>query len=285
MNIQKPKLAAMNCHHRFYELEDFFASAKKNGYQYVEIWTGPQHYFMDYCGYESVEKIKNLEKKYGIKVIGICPEQTNPKPNNMAAKDPEMQQRVLQYFKNAIEVAYDVKANQVVVTSGWAFLSESIEEAYERSVEMLRKVAEYAEEKNMNLAIEALQPEESLIANTASDLKRLIDEVDRPALKVCLDTGAMARAGDTIQAYFDLFGDKVIHAHFVDVDMEKEITHLAWGDGNRNMEEDIKLFLQNHYSGILSVECVNGAYFSKPEEADRKSMDAYQKVKNVQIAY
>lgn len=285
MNIQKPKLAAMNCHHRFYELEDFFASAKKNGYQYVEIWTGPQHYFMDYCGYESVEKIKNLEKKYGIKVIGICPEQTNPKPNNMAAKNPEMQQRVLQYFKNAIEVACKVKTNQVVVTSGWAFLSESIEEAYERSVEMLRKVAEYAEEKNMNLAIEALQPEESLIANTASDLKRLIDEVDRPALKVCLDTGAMARAGDTIQTYFDLFGDKVIHAHFVDVDMEKKITHLAWGDGNRNMEEDIKLFLQNHYSGILSVECVNGAYFSKPEEADRKSMDAYQKVKNVQSAY
>lgn len=278
MSTQKIELAAMNCHHRFYELEDFFASAKENGYKYVEIWTGPQHFFMDYNGYESVEKLRRLEEKYGIKVIGICPEQTNPKPNNMAAKDEKMQERVLKYFKNAIDVACEVKANQVVVTSGWGFLSESVEEAYHRSVIMLRKVAEYAAEKGINLAIEALQPEESLIANTALELKKLIDEVDRPALKVCLDTGAMARAKDTIQTYFDVFGDKVIHAHFVDVDMEKETTHLAWGDGKRNMAKDIQAFAQNGYRGILSVECVNGEDFAKPGEADKKSMDVYRTI-------
>ena len=281
MNTQKIELAAMNCHHRFYELENFFASAKENGYKYVEIWTGPQHYFMDHNGYESVEKLKKLEEKYGIKIIGICPEQTNPKPNNMAAKDPGMQKRVLQYFKNAVDVACEIKANQVVVTSGWAFLSESVEEAYKRSVIMLRKVAEYAQEKKMNLAIEALQTEESLIANTALELKKLIDEVDRPALKVCLDTGAMARAKDTIQTYFDLFGDKVIHAHFVDVDMEEETTHLAWGDGKRNMAEDIQAFVENNYSGVLSVECVNEAYFAKPGDADKKSMEAYHAAQRV----
>ena len=279
MSIQKPELAAMNCHYRFYELEDFFAFAKKNGYKNVEIWTGPQHYFIDYNGYETVEKLKELEKKYGIKVIGICPEQTNPKPNNMAAKDPDMRKRVFQYFKNVIDVACEVKANQVVITSGWAFFSESVEEAYKRSVIMLRKVAEYAEQKDMNLAIEALQPEESRIANTALELKRLLDEVDRPALKVCLDTGAMARAGDSIQTYFNVFGDKVIHAHFVDVDMKKMITHLTWGDGSRNMSNDIKVFMDNHYQGILSVECVNGAYFAKPGEADKKSIEVYNAIK------
>ena len=147
MNTQKIELAAMNCHHRFFELEDFFASAKKNGYKYVEIWTGPQHFFMDHNGYESVKKLKDLEEKYGIKVIGICPEQTNPKPNNMAAKDLNMQERVLNYFKNAIDVACEIKAKQVVVTSGWGFLSESVEKAYKRSAIMLRKVADYAEEK------------------------------------------------------------------------------------------------------------------------------------------
>ena len=271
------ELAAMNCHHRFYELEDFFSSAKQNGYKFVEIWTGPQHYFMDYHGYESVEKLKKLEEKYDIKVIGICPEQTNPKPNNMAAKDKEMQKRVLRYFQNAIDVACGIQANQVGVTSGWAFFNEPVEEAFQRSVEMLKKVAGYAESKNMNLAIEALQPEESLIANSASELKKLIDAVDNTALKVCLDTGAMARAGDFIQTYFDLFGDKVIHAHFVDVDMEKEITHLAWGDGTRNMSDDIRNFSQNNYRGILSVECVHGKYFAKPFEADRQSMEIYLK--------
>lgn len=278
MRAQKIELAAMNCHHRFYELEDFFASEKENGYKYVEIWTGPQHFFMDYNGYESVEKLKKLEGKYGIKVIGICPEQTNPKPNNMAAKDVERQKRVLKYFKNAIDVACEIVANQVVVTSGWAYLNENVEEAYNRSVIMLKKVSEYAELKGMNLAIEALQPEESLIANNALELKKLIDDVDSPALKVCLDTGAMARAEDTIQTYFDVFGDKVIHAHFVDVDMEQETTHLTWGDGKRSMEKDMKVFAKNNYQGILSVECVNGKYFANPGEADKRAMDIYNEI-------
>ena len=54
-----------------------------------------------------------------LKVIGICPEQTNPKPNNMAMKDLDGQVRVYNYFKNAIDVASQIKANHVVVTSGW----------------------------------------------------------------------------------------------------------------------------------------------------------------------
>lgn len=275
---EKFQCAAMNCHHRFYTLEDFFASAKENGYECVEIWTGPQHFFMDYNGYEDVKKLLDLEKKYGIKIIGICPEQTNPKPNNMAAKDSQMKERVFSYFKNAVDVAAKIKANQVVVTSGWAYLSEDVEEAYKRSVEMLKKVAEYAKEKNMNLAIEALQPEESLIANSAKDLKKLLDDVDREALKVCLDTGAMARAKDTIDDYFNIFGDKVIHSHFVDVDIDKEITHLAWGDGKRNIKEDVDAFARHGYQGILSVECVNGKYFENPKEADKKSMEIYNRV-------
>ena len=80
------------------------------------------------------------------------------------------------------------------------------------------------------LAIEALQPRESLLVNSADDLKRYVDEVACPALGVCLDTGAMTRAGDTIEDYFTILGKSVIHAHFVDVDCSQMVTHLSWGD-------------------------------------------------------
>lgn len=43
--MSKLELAAMNCHHRFYPLEEFFASAASNGYKKVELWTGPQHFY------------------------------------------------------------------------------------------------------------------------------------------------------------------------------------------------------------------------------------------------
>ena len=154
------KVSAMNCHYRFYTLEDFFKNAKKNGFHYVELWTGPMHYYLDYQQYSDVQILKDLEKKYGVKVIGICPEQTNPKPNNMAMKDLDGQVRVYNYFKNAIDVASQIKANHVVVTSGWAYLSEDKEQALNRSANMMRKLADYAKKKNIMLAIEALQPRE-----------------------------------------------------------------------------------------------------------------------------
>ena len=94
---------------------------------------------MDYHGYETIAKLKDLEHQYGIKIIGICPEQTNPQPNNMAVRDSDMQLQVEHYFKNAIDAAVEIKANQVVVTSGWAFLNEPREDAYQRSVKMLQK--------------------------------------------------------------------------------------------------------------------------------------------------
>ena len=61
----------------------------------------------------------------------------------------------------------------------------------------------------MRLVLEALQPVESMIVNSAADTKRMIEAVDHPALKACLDLGAMAVAGDTIDDYFDLLGDDV----------------------------------------------------------------------------
>lgn len=90
----------------------------------------------------------------------------------------------------------------------------------------------------MRLVLEALQPVESMIVNSAADTKRMIEAVDHPALKACLDMGAMAVAGDTIDDYFDLLGDDVAHVHFVDVAAD-DTTHLAWGDGNRDMRADL----------------------------------------------
>ena len=72
----KDRLCAMNCHYRFYELEDFFQSVHKLGIQYVELWSGPMHYYVDTHHHDSLEQLKKLCDRYQITIIGICPEQT-----------------------------------------------------------------------------------------------------------------------------------------------------------------------------------------------------------------
>ena len=266
------KVSAMNCHYRFYTLDDFFKNAKKNGFHYVELWTGPMHYYLDYQQYLDVQILKDLEKKYDVKVIGICPEQTNPKPNNMAMKDLDGQVRVYNYFKNAIDVASQIKANHVVVTSGWAYLSEDKEQALNRSANMMRKLADYAKKKNIMLAIEALQPRESILVNSISDLKDYLERVNHDNLKICLDLGAMAKAEETINEYFQTFKSMIIHCHFVD---GNPVGHLAWGDGSRNMSNDLDDLKAHGYKGYLSFEIVNQRYFEEPWIADEKSIKLF----------
>ena len=271
---QRIELASMNHHYMFYELEEFFSSVSELGYPCVELWTAPQHFFMDYRQNDPVERLTSLSEKYGVRIMGICPEQTNPKPHNMAAKDPAIQERVFAYFTRAVDVASAVGATQVLVTSGWAYYSEPVEAARERSAAMLRRVAAYAGEKGINLAIEALRKPESLIANSAADLRVLLDMVNEPALKVCLDIGAMVDAGDTIQDYFDTFGGDVIHAHFVDCGPRS--LHLALGDGERDVAEDIRTFERNGYQGVMSVECTDSLTLTDPMGADARSMRTYR---------
>lgn len=271
---QRIELASMNHHYMFYELEEFFSSVSELGYPCVELWTAPQHFFMDYRQNDPVERLTSLSERYGVRIMGICPEQTNPKPHNMAAKDPAIQERVFAYFTRAVDVASAVGATQVLVTSGWAYYSEPVEAARERSAAMLRRVAAYAGEKGINLAIEALRKPESLIANSAADLRVLLDMVNEPALKVCLDIGAMVDAGDTIQDYFDTFGGDVIHAHFVDCGPRS--LHLALGDGERDVAEDIRTFERNGYQGVLSVECTDSLTLTDPMGADARSMRTYR---------
>ncbi len=82
--------------------------------------------------------------------------------------------------------------------------------------------------------MESLRPQESQLVVTLADAKRMHDEVNHPNLKVMIDTTAMGVAGETIDEWFDTFGDEIIHMHFID---GNPYGHLIWGDGNHPLGE------------------------------------------------
>ena len=187
----------MNCHYRFYELENFFQSVHKLG--------------MHARRHDSPEQLKKLCDRYQITIIGICPEQTNPKPNNIAVKQKHRQEEVLNYYRQMIDIACELECRQVLVTSGWCYYSETVEEAWNRSVVMMKRITDYAK---------------SRLVNTIQDIQRYRNEVGSSCLKVCIDFGAMARMGHTPREYFEAFGSDIVHIHFVD---GNPTGHLAWG--------------------------------------------------------
>ena len=144
-------LPIMNISHRYFDLEEFFSSAAASGYTCCELWTGAMHLYVDCHGYDSLGQVRELSQRYGVRIVGLCPEQNNPKPWNIAARGNEARARTLAYFKNVVDIAAELGAEQVMVSSGWAFLNEPIEDAWGRSASMLRAIAEHAGERGVRL--------------------------------------------------------------------------------------------------------------------------------------
>lgn len=272
MNFRE-RLSGMNNHYRYYSLEKFFESLQRNDIHYAELWTGPMHFYVDDDKHDSIDMLKGFQEKYDVKIIGICPEQTNPKPNNVAGK--KRVNDIFKYYQQMIDIAHGIGCPQVLITSGWAFYDENKDEAWHRSVEMIKKICDYAKSKEIYLAMEALQPDESILVNNVRDLYRFKKEVGRNNLKICIDFGAMARAQDTIFDYFNEFQDDIVHIHFVD---GAPCGHLAWGDGKRNLMQDLKDLEICGYHGYLSLETATSRYFDKPWQAEEKTIQRFKEV-------
>ena len=164
---------------------------------------------------------------------------------------------------------------RVSVNSGWGDFDEDREEAWKRSREHLSILAAYAGEHGLVLTMESLRPEESNLVTTVADAKRMIDEVASPYLQPMIDTTAMGVAGETLEDWFDAFGDDAIHEmHFIDGD---PYGHLVWGDGKHNMDAFVSTLNAHGFDGMLGQEITDGRYYDDPAAADAQNMAAFEK--------
>lgn len=263
------RIAGMNYYYRYYPIDYFLQSLVKNNISQFELWMATQHFMVDDHGYQNVEKFIEKIKEYELKIICLTPEQSNPKPYSLTAAEPHLKVKAEKYFKNVIKVAKLLNCPIVGFNAGWAYYSEDIGEAWKRSVEMMRKLSYYAEKQGVGLVVEALQPNESPLVNSIADLQKYISEVGSSNLNINLDLGAMARQGETIQDYFDAFGSRIKHCHFVD---GAPSGHLAWGDGQRDVVNDLKVLSSNNYQGYLSFEFAQEKYFIDPDKVDEGTL-------------
>ncbi|MDN6639227.1 MAG: sugar phosphate isomerase/epimerase [Tetragenococcus sp.] len=269
------KFASMNYYYRFYPIEYFFSSLHKNNLKNFELWTCTHHIDINDVSYEDSKKLKRLMKNYQVQGVCITPEQSNPKPYNLAAKEKSLQDKTKKYLKNTVQVANELEIPKLSLNSGWNFYSENPHEAWDRSIEMMNVITEYAKEKGIMVVFEALQPDESQLVNTINDLVTYLRQVNSDNLFINLDLGAMAKANETIEQYFLTFKDKIKHCHFVD---GAPTGHLAWGDGTRNVYDDFYSLKENGYKGYLTFEFANSRYFNQPFETDRKVLNYIKKV-------
>lgn len=270
--INREQIAGMNIHYLFYPLEYFLDVQKEVGIKTIELWAGAPHFYLDSMTYQDCKSVKKKIEDRGLQVKVLTPENCTYQ-YQVAAQTPELFEKSYQYFCNGLRAASELGCPIMQINSGWGYWNEDREEAWKRSREMLSRLAEEAKKYDICLAMESLRPQESQLVITLKDAKRMFDEINHPNLKILIDTTAMSVAGETIDDWFDVFGDEVIHTHFID---SNPYGHLAWGFGNRSMKEYLEALARHNYTGYLGQELTEFDYFENPAEIDRKNMEVYE---------
>ncbi|TCL44747.1 sugar phosphate isomerase/epimerase family protein [Harryflintia acetispora] len=271
--LGKKQLSGMNIHYKFYTLEYFLDSMVRLGVESVELWGAYPHQLnklIDDKSYPPVKDVKRMIEERGLNLVCYTPEQVIY-PINIAAKESFIRDFSIRYFRDCLETAAELGTDRMLVTPGWGYFNEPVEEAWARCRESLQILGEHAEKCGIMIALENLRTDESNLVYNLPTLKRMLEEVGHPYVKGMVDTIPMAINGETVGDYLKGLGDDLIHIHFLD---GAPRGHLAWGDGILPLDKYMKEIFEAGYQGALSLEITDNRYVFEPDEAVRKCAEA-----------
>jgi len=103
------------------------------------------------------------------------------------------------------------------------------EEEWKRSRESLKEVAQYAQDNDVNVALEPINRFETYFLNTAEDAIKLVEDIGEPNVGIHLDTFHMnIEEKDFYDPIIDV-GDKLYHFHICENDRGVPGTgHVDW---------------------------------------------------------
>ena len=272
-SIKRSQLVAMNQHYRRFSLDYFLDCQQKVGFENIELWCGGSHFWNDSRGFEDCQPLKKKLRDRGLSVVSV----TTPSmayQYQYGSQEKEILEESFKYFSNGIRVAAELGADRIVCNSGWGYTGENYDEMWKRVRDHLHRMAEFAKDYDVVCVMESLRDDETNIVNSLETSKKMFDDVNHPNLKMMVDSIATGAAGETLDDWFDVFGENLIHMHFLDGD---PYLHNVWGDGNTPLEAQLETMNQRGFTGYLVQEIADEKYFSNPYEADIRNMRVLQR--------
>lgn len=273
MSIIPTQPAAMGIHYMYYPLEGMLQAQKRAGYNAIELWCAAPHVLLTPEGVADRAQTVHTIKESGMKLVCVTPENCMY-PWQFAARGDSLITQSRAYFLHGLELASELESPYMAVNSGWGLVGEDASEAMKRSLAMIDWLCDMAKPLGVTLVMESLRSDESNLVNSLASTKRFLDTLNRDNLKPMIDTCAMSVAGESIEDWFEVFGSDIAHMHFVD---GTPYGHLAWGDGDRDLNAYLAAIEKYGYTGALTQEITDGRYYETPEAADRKSIAVLSK--------
>ena len=181
---------------------EFLAQARSWGLEGVDLFP----FYLERVG-TSVDAAVEAMAELGLEVAVYCV------PTDLVSPDPDVRSESLDRVKVFANKAVELGVGHLFSHGGQH--GNSGEEALARYVEGLRAAAGICAERGLLFSIENA----GKLCHTVDELARCIEAVDRPNMRVTLDTGNFILAGDDPHEAVRRLGPKTAHVHvknFVD---------------------------------------------------------------------
>lgn len=272
--LKRDQFGVMSVLFQQYSLEYCMDSLAANGIHYIDFWGGATHY----CAYDTplsqrqkrVSEIRQMMEDRGLEMSVFTAEQICLYPINIASSNPYVRKNAMEIVKHYLEDTKEFGANYYFMQMGYGLFDEDEEATYKRSIESMQELCEYAEKIGVKMVMEQLQKYESNLCYSTAMLKKLIDDVNCPSLTACIDCVAATTAGEDVEYFYSIFGDKLHHAHLAD---GFPTGHLCPGDGQNPLKKYLQTFADHGFKNSITLEINNQMYFDNPDAAVAKAVD------------
>lgn len=259
----------------------------KIGYQGVEILADVPHAYPPITGAQWVTELKReLEKSElevsninGNTVMGFFFDPTGEPTFEPSISNANREKRLkrISYTKSCIDLAVELGANNISITSGMCLPGNPPQQALNYLIESLHEIMDYAEKKEINVGIEY---EPGLLIENGKELLELIDQVDSNRLGANLDLGHAEVIGESLPKIITKFKDRIWNLHIEDIANQKHY-HLIPGDGTMDFDAIFNTLREIEYDRFVTVELYT--YAHNPQYASTRSFDFLEDYIKVKI--
>ena len=168
----------------------------------------------------------------------------------------------IEFLRHAIDMAAAIGSQCVSLWSGCLALGDKHAEGYQRLVEGLQLILDYADRRNVQVAFE---PEPGMLIDTMARFEELVNLVDSPRLGLTLDIGHLHCLGEPIEETILRWSNRLLNIHIED--MRAGIhEHLMFGEGEIDFPPVLAVLQEVGYDGGLHVELSRHSHMG-PEAA------------------
>jgi len=211
------------------DLEEFIPHAAQLGYSGVMLMTKRPHLSpLDYDK-KRLERLSDLLDQHGLSVACLAG-YSDPNAGFTATSGPFAPLIEMQWLsiRQWARMAARLGAPMIRLLTGLATTGEPYHTQWKRCVQFMRESCDIANDYDIVIGIQNHDD----IAGHYLSMADLIEEIDRPNCKACLDAWSIALHGDDLGEAVRYLGDRVVHTTVADYVRRPRFKYHHPGEGN-----------------------------------------------------